>query len=136
MISPVATLMTRMSYPWMSRTGSLHRARSGDASAKRMSDVIVTGPLSGGESDVVGASTVMVADAIASSATSSSPHAAPTTASPRNFAARHTGCSSTPVTACVWCYDPLELTERAPGRKHYDVTIVGYPTGRVALIGS
>jgi hypothetical protein len=32
--------------------------------------------------------------------------------------------------------DAMELTERAPGRKHYDVTIVGYPNGRIALIGS
>ena len=32
--------------------------------------------------------------------------------------------------------DARSLVERAPGRKHYDVTIVGYPNGRVALVGT
>jgi hypothetical protein len=32
--------------------------------------------------------------------------------------------------------DARRLVERAPGRKHYDVTVVGYPNGRIALIGS
>lgn len=32
--------------------------------------------------------------------------------------------------------DALELTERAPGRKHYAATVVGYPNGKLALIGS
>lgn len=32
--------------------------------------------------------------------------------------------------------DARQLAERAPGRKHYDVTVVGYPNGRMSLIGS
>jgi len=32
--------------------------------------------------------------------------------------------------------DARRLIDRAPGRKFYDVTVVGYPNGRISLIGS